>query len=246
MRKRLFEIIEAASSDDKASHIYDIAMMLIIVVSVVPLAFKGTNALFSIIDKVSAGVFIIDYIFRWATADYKFGKKDAISFLRYPFSPMAIIDLISILPTVSSINGGFRLLKIFRLLRSFRVFRIFKAMRYSKNIRIIVDVLRKQKDSLTTVFMFAMAYILISALLIFNVEPETFETFFDAVYWATISLTTMGYGDIYPISTVGRVVTMLSSLVGIAVVALPASIITAGYMEAVNEDSDTEAKEGRK
>ena len=84
--------------------------------------------------------------------------------------------------------------------------------------------------------MFAAGYILISALVIFNVEGESFNTFFDAVYWATISLTTVGYGDIYPITTAGRIITMLSSVLGIAVVALPAGIITAGYMDALNEE----------
>jgi voltage-gated potassium channel len=79
----------------------------------------------------------------------------------------------------------------------------------------------------------AGAYILISALVIFNVEPESFETFFDAIYWATVSLTTVGYGDIYPVTTVGRVVTMLSSILGIAIIALPAGIITAGYMKEI-------------
>lgn len=77
----------------------------------------------------------------------------------------------------------------------------------------------------------AVGYVLTAALLIFNLEPQTFDTFFDAVYWAVISLTTMGYGDIYPVTTVGRIITILSAFVGVAIVALPAGIITAGYME---------------
>lgn len=88
----------------------------------------------------------------------------------------------------------------------------------------------------------AIAYVLISALVIFNVEPDSFATFFDAVYWATVSLTTVGYGDIYPVTTIGRVVTMLSSVFGIAIVALPAGIITAGYMNEINEQARKEAK----
>ena len=72
-----------------------------------------------------------------------------------------------------------------------------------------------------------------SSLVIFNVEPDSFHTFFDAIYWATISLTTVGYGDIYPITTLGRMITMVSSFMGIAIVALPAGIITAGYMKEI-------------
>lgn len=130
------------------------------------------------------------------------------------------------------------MLRIFRLFRTFKVFRVVKFARYSKNIEIILNVLRSQRSALLTVGALAGAYILICALTVFNVEPDTFSNFFDAIYWATISLTTVGYGDIYPVSTAGRVFTMLSSLVGIAVVALPAGIITAGYMDALREDSD--------
>ena len=78
---------------------------------------------------------------------------------------------------------------------------------------------------------------LVAALVIFNVEPDSFNTFFDAVYWATVSLTTVGYGDIYPVSTMGRIITMLSSVFGIAIVALPAGIITAGYMTEIQKEN---------
>ena len=84
----------------------------------------------------------------------------------------------------------------------------------------------------------AVAYVLISALVIYNVEPETFNTFFDAVYWATISLTTVGYGDLYPITTIGRIITMVSSVFGIAIIALPSGVITAGYLAEINKDEE--------
>ncbi len=114
-------------------------------------------------------------------------------------------------------------------MRTFRVFRVFKAVRYSKNIMIILRVLKRQRDSLLVVLWLVIAYVLVSALIIFNVEPQTFDSFFDAIYWATVSLTTVGYGDIYPVSMAGQIITMLSAVLGIAIVALPASIITAGY-----------------
>ena len=239
MRKRLFEIIESAKDNDKASNAYDLFMMFTILASIAPLAFKTEYRAFAIIDKIATIIFIVDYFLREITADHKL-KRGAISFLLYPITPMALIDMLCILPSLSIISSSFRLLKIFRLLRTFRVFRIFKAVRYSKSIVVIKNVFKNSKKPLFTVGLLAIGYVLISALVIFNAEPETFDTFFDAVYWATVSLTTMGYGDIYPVTTIGRIITMISSAFGIAIIALPSGIITAGLMEEINNKEKNE------
>ena len=239
-RKRIFSIIEKSDGKDIVSSIYDYFMIVVIIASLVPLAFKSENKVFFIIDKVTVVIFIIDYLLRWITADYKFEKKGIVSFIRYPFSFMAIIDLISILPSLTVINDGLKVLRVLRMIRALRVFKVFKAMRYSKSFEIIGNVLRSSKDSLIAVCALASGYIVISALIVFNVEPDSFENFFDAVYWATVSLTTVGYGDIYPVSDVGRVITMISSVFGIAIVALPAGIITAGYMNEIDKKKTDE------
>jgi len=240
MRKRIFEIIEVSRDGDRVSTFYDFFMIFVIVVSLVPLAFKEETTAFVVIDKICVVIFIIDYLLRWLTADYKFNNTSALSFARYPFSFMAIIDLLSILPSLSIISRGFKILRLLRIFRAMRVFRIFKAMRYSKNLQIILAVLKKSKRPLIAVCILAGGYILIAGLVIFNVEPDTFNNFFEAIYWATISLTTVGYGDIYPTSEIGRVFTMLSSFLGIAIVALPAGIITAGYMKEIEKEIDGE------
>ena len=234
IKAKIYEIIEKSENGNKLSSLYDIFMLITIVCSLIPLAFKTSTPLFDLLDKATVAVFIIDYALREFTANLKL-NKGALSYLLYPFTPMAIIDLLCILPVFSALASGFKILKIVRLFRTLRVFRSFKLLRYSKSITIILNVIRSQSVPLLTVCGFACGYVLISALIIFNVEPDTFNSFFDAVYWATISLTTMGYGDIYPISAAGRVVTMLSSFVGIAIVALPSGIITAGYMDEIRK-----------
>lgn len=237
MRKKIFDILDTNNNSNKISNVYDIIMMITIIISIIPLAFKQSNIVFEYIDYITVAIFIIDYLLRLLTADYKL-KKSALSFVLYPVTPMAIIDLVSILPSVTFLNNGFRLLKLFRLLRTLKVFRTFKFLRYSKSFVIISNVFKKQKKVLTAVATMAVGYILVSALVIYNVEPESFETFFDAVYWATISLTTVGYGDIYPVSTIGRIVTMISSALGIAIIALPSGVITAGYLDEINKKDD--------
>ena len=232
MRKRLYNLIQSVP--------YSFAMIALIVVSIIPLAFHQETEAFRIIDACMTSAFIFDYVARWMTADFETSKK--FPFARYPFQPMAVIDLISILPSITALSSGFRLLKIFRLMRTMRVFRAFKLVRYSRNIQIIINVFKAQKDSLMTVLALAAAYIVISALVIFNVEPQTFDTFFDAIYWAAVSLTTMGYVDIYPVSTIGRIVTIVSSIFGIAIVAMPAGILTAGYMEEIQKEDESNGK----
>ena len=128
-------------------------------------------------------------------------------------------------------------------MRTLRAFRAFKIIRYSKSIKIIIDVFKRQRRTLYVVMALAVGYVLVSALLIFNVEPDSFNSFFDAIYWATVSLTTMGYGDIYPVTTIGRIVTMVSSVFGIAIIALPSGIITAGFLEVLNDTDNEETKE---
>ncbi|ORX87244.1 voltage-gated potassium channel [Anaeromyces robustus] len=270
IRKRIFEIIEVAEKGDLLSLIYDITMITTIVVSLFPLAFKKnydptvnqietnemdkqsndnqaeTNLLqkiFLIIDIVSACLFILDYVLRLITADYKLKNKSFMSFIKYPFTLWAIIDLISILPSITLIDDRLKMLRIFIMLRTLKIIRVFKTFRYSNSITIISDVIKSSKNALTAVCTLAFGYILVSALIIFNVEENTFDSFFMAVYWATVSLTTVGYGDIYPTTTLGRIIAMISSLCGIALVALPSGIITAGYLESLNERSKNKIRE---
>ena len=238
MRKRIFEVIELSRDGDKVSAVYDSFMIVLIMLSLVPLMFKESTPLLTAIDKICVCVFILDYLLRLATADYKLGKPGLFSFVRYPFTFMALVDLLSILPSLTVLNGGFKILRILRMSRAFRVLRVLRAFRYSRSVRIIADVLRRSKESLLAVGTLALAYIIVSAMIIFNAEPDSFDNYFEALYWATISLTAVGYGDIYPVTTIGRIVAMLSSIFGVAVVALPAGIITAGYMSAIEKRLD--------
>ena len=230
-RKTLFQIIEPHQKENAIEKSYDVLMFLTIIVSLIPLTTKSHTGIFMWLDFVSTIIFIIDYLLRLLTADYKL-EKGKLSFFLYPFTFLALADLLCILPSLFLLNNSLRLFKILRMLR---ILRVFKFIRYSKNIQILTNVLKKQKDSLMIVGLLALGYIFISALIIFNVEPSTFPNFFDALYWATISLTTVGYGDIYAVSTTGKIITMISSFLGIAIVALPAGIITAGYMKEIKE-----------
>lgn len=234
MLRDIYLLVEHDNNErNKFGSFYDYVMMGLIFLSLVPLCFKHQTMVMVWIDRITVTVFIIDYVIRWVGAGYQYRTK--MSYVYYPFTPFALIDLLSILPSLVVLNPGFKLFRLFRLARIFKVCKVFKIFRYSKSVGVIIRVIKNERSELLAVGTLAIGYIVISALIIFNAEPDTFPSFFDAIYWATMSLTTVGYGDLYPISSIGRWITMISSFFGIAVVALPAGIITAGYMNEIRK-----------
>ena len=239
-RRKIYEVLDP-DEEAKISKFYDSFMLVCIVVSLIPLAFREQTVYFEWMDKVTVIFFIIDYVLRWATADYKMPDKPAWkAFLVYPFTPFAIIDLLSIIPSFVFLNRAFKLLRVSRLLK---VLRVFKFLRYSRNIRVLTRVMRKEKSILMTVLFIAIGYIFVTALIMFNVEDSImFDDFFDALYWATTTLTTVGYGDIYPSTNLGRMISMFSAILGVAVIALPSGVITASYLDELREAKKEQEK----
>lgn len=232
LKRRIYEIIEASRDKDSASKAYDLMILVAVIVGLIPLTMKTENIYTKLIDLITVLIFLVDYILRVYTSDYKMGIKSYKAYLAYGFTPMAIIDLLSIVPILTFFIPGRRIIGMFRL---FRVFRVLKLIRYSKTMVSIANVARRVKNQLLAVLVLTSIYICSSAIVIFQIEPDLFETYFDALYWATISITTIGYGDIAPVTDLGRLITMISSLVGVAIIALPSGIITAAYMDEIKK-----------
>ena len=125
MRKRIYEIIEPSRNGDKPSLAYDLFMLLAITVSIIPLMFVEDLKAFRVIEQITVTIFILDYLLRWITADFRLGKK-AWSFVLYPFTGWAIIDLLSILPVLSVLGKGFKILRLTRLLRILRLDPVYR------------------------------------------------------------------------------------------------------------------------
>ena len=236
LREQLYRIVRKAEPGDRLGKAYDIFIMLVAIASIVLLMFKESNAFLDRLDIITVYILFFDYIFRWISYDYISGRKSPQAFILYPFNPFAIIDLISLLPSLGLIGQGWRIL---------RMLRIFKAFHYSDSFTYIINAFKKEKRTLGSVLIIALAYIFVSALAMFSYEPETFDSFFDALYWATTALTTVGYGDVYPLSDVGKLISMISSLFGVAVISLPAGIITASFVEEINKAKEKRAREGK-
>ena len=229
-RKQIFEIIEPLSKKRKESRVYDQAMVTVTLISFIPLVFHDEMVWpLALINILCAVVFAADYILRFITADYHYRDHSWRSFARYPFSLMAIVDLLVILSVTTAMNSGLRILRAARLLHVVRLFQ------HSRSLQLIKIVLKRAKWPLIFVASLALIYIFVVAAVMFNEEPELFPSFLDALYWAVVSLSTIGYGDLVPMTTLGKIITSISALVGLAVFALPTSVITAEYVAVVNE-----------
>lgn len=237
MRERIYTIIEKAEDGDKLSEFYDWFIMTISVISIIPMMFRDMpQNINDIFEIPTVYLLCFDYVLRWITYDYRIKKHSPWVFIVYPFSGFAIMDILGLLPSLGLLPASFRVLRLLRL---------GKIIRYSKSCQRIANVFHNQKKTLLSVLSIAVAYIFISALIMFVTEdPSDFPDFFDALYWATTALTTVGYGDIYPSTDLGKFISMLSSVFGVAVIAMPAGIVTAGFLEELNKDLDKEKESG--
>ena len=236
MRKYLFILVEKAKENDHISKIYDWYIMAIACLSVIPLMFRTITPPLQTLETITVYLLFLDYVLRWMTHDYRVKKHSPWAFILYPFTPFAIMDILSILPSIGLLPKSFMILRLLRLT---------KVIHYSRSFQHVVNVFKNERKTLLSVLLIAVFYILVSALIMFVYEPKsTFNNFFDALYWATTALTTVGYGDVYPHTDVGKFISMVSSLFGVAVIAMPAGIVTGGFLDEIHRD--IEVREERK
>lgn len=218
VREKIYRLV-LKSDKRSVNYIYDIFISFIAALSIMPLMFKYNIPAFTVINRATVTILFIDYILRFIVSDYIIGRK-WLSFIIYPFTLGAVIDIVSLLPFG----------------RIFRVFRIFKILRYMDFFLYIMEVYKRISSILFTVLFIALSYIFITALFMFNAESDSFNNFFEALYWATTALTTVGYGDIYPKTYLGRIISMITSIFGITVIALPSGVITANIIREINKN----------
>ena len=244
MRQRLFEIVNRAHKGDRVSRAYNIFMIVVAFASIAPGIVHTENyppfvgEALHCLDIAAVYMLTFDYVMRWMTHDYLEGRPGSWkSLVKYPFRPSAIVDLLGIMPTLGILPDEFLF---------FRAFRIFHIFRYSHQLTIIANVFSKEKKTLWSIFVLAVAYIFITALIMFSVEYYTFDNFIEALYWATITLTTVGFGDIHPTTSIGYFLTSISSLFGVFILALPAGIMTGSFLTQLrmrqDEDEDIKKK----
>lgn len=244
-KKRVFTIIEKGKEGDKSSLIFDWSIIILILLNILALVIESDKNLsinlryfLKCFEAISIIVFSIEYLLRLWTSDLKMGKSTKIkSMIAYIKSPMALIDLLAIFPFYLPMLIPFDL-RALRILRTVRILRLFKVNRYSAALKTLGKVIQKSKAELITTLFLTLLMLFISGVLMYYVEgtaqPKSFPNILSSLWWALSTLTTVGYGDVYPITDFGKLLAGFISLLGIGVVALPTGIISSGFMDEIN------------
>jgi voltage-gated potassium channel len=254
IKRGVFMVIQPSAATSGrwriASSVFDDLILTLIVFSVLSVfvcTFTIPDWLFRIlihIEFVSIIIFTVEYALRIWTANLLYpGLNPVRARIRYVTSPMAIIDLISILPFLVPVLHTYNLVGV-RVFRLVRLLRIFKLNRYSDALAAIGDVFRRKSQQMVASVFFVSMILILASLLIYYAEhdaqPDQFENAFSGLWWAVATLTTVGYGDLYPITPLGRFLGAVIAILGIGMVAVPTSILSAGFMEMLEKETSGE------
>ena len=242
-RKKIFNIIQIGDKSNPASRAFDIFIVAVIVCNIA-VTFLQTfdeldafSQLFRSVEIFSILVFCVEYALRIWTADFLYPDRNSVwARIRFLFSFNGIIDLLTILPFVF-LSG----MVIFRMLRVARIFHLFRLNAQYDSFNVITTVLYEKRNQIISSVFIVLVLMLASSLCMYSVEhdaqPEVFQNAFSGIWWSMSTLLTVGYGDIYPVTTIGRLMAICIAFLGVGAVAIPTGIISAGFVEQYQKKS---------
>jgi voltage-gated potassium channel len=251
LRSRLFEILETAKPGDRLSKTFDISIIILIVLNIIAvvvgtieniaLTYSPVLVWFEVFSIV---IFSIEYLLRlWVCTKSKKFRKPIIGRISFILTPLAIIDLVVILPFYLPMFITLDL-RFLRIMRMIRLFRLFKLGRYSTASRLLIAVVNEKKEELLIAVFTVLLLVLGASSLMYVVEheaqPEAFSSIPAAMWWGIITLTTVGYGDMYPVTILGKLLGAVIALLGVGLVALPAGILASGFESILQKERKKE------
>lgn len=240
IKEALFEILEIENPDNKITNRFEKFMFILIVLNLIVAIIQTVKIIedrfgfyFHVFDMFSLAVFTGEYLARlWVCNLDKRFKPFFTGRIRYMFTPMMILDLLVIAPFFIPMLYDTRSLLI---LRFFRIVRILKLTRYSRSFQRLASVVRKKKDDLVAVLGVVFMLLVISSSMMYYVEhqaqPDKFSSIPAAMWWSVATLTTVGYGDVFPVTNLGKLIGAFIAILGVGMVALPTGIIGSGFLE---------------
>ena len=239
LTQKIFSIVEPSPDSKHNTFWFDAFILTLIVLNVLFVVLQsdeGINEIFGSFfrpfEVFSVAVFSIEYIMRvWSCVEMEKYRHPFFGRIKWMLSPMALIDLLAVLPFYLPLVGvDLLFMRIFRL---FRIFRLLKISRYLDATKIVRGVLLSKKEELyISLFIISVNLLVVSSLMYYverDIQPQEFGSIPKSLWWAVNTLTTVGYGDVYPITTIGKILGSIVAILGIAVVALPTGILASGF-----------------
>ncbi len=241
IKKRIFDIIQIGNREDTVSRAFDYFIVSIIITNILVMFLETFDfpapvmTALNILEYLTIGVFCVEYALRIWSADYLYPeKKKSRAILRFLLSYDGIVDLLTILPFF--FLSGF---VVFRMLRVVRIFHLFRINSHYDSFSVIKSVLYEKRNQLITSLFIIIVLILASSICMYSAEheaqPEAFRNALSGIWWSVSALLTVGYGDIYPVTILGKAMAIIISFLGVMVVAIPTGIISAGFVENYSE-----------
>jgi voltage-gated potassium channel len=241
MRKRVYQILEVARPDDRASRRFDFFIVTLITGNILAIVLESFDRVYTQyefwffwFEIFSVAVFTVEYVLRvWSCVEAGSGKfsRPVTGRLRFAITPMAVVDLLAILPFYLGMLFSLDL----RFLRALRLVRIFKLTRYSTSMALLLKVLRDEAQSFGAAFFILIIIMIFASTGIYlfehKAQPAAFSNIPEAVWWSVSTLTTVGYGDVTPITIGGKIFGVVIMIIGIGMVALPAGILASAFSE---------------
>ena len=252
MKRKIFDIIQIGDKSNLISRAFDFFIVATIFLNIGAMlldtfdnlaAYQG---IFHIVEIVTTCIFLVEYILRIWTAEYLYPTRTAaMARLKFLVSFDGIIDLFTIIPAF--FLAGFI---VFRMLRVVRIFHLFRINAQYDSFNVITSVFKEKRNQLVSSVFIILILMLASSLCMYNAEhqaqPENFKNAFSGIWWSVSTILTVGYGDIYPVTALGKVMAIIIAFLGVGVVAIPTGIISAGFVEYYTKIRNSPRDKGKK
>jgi voltage-gated potassium channel len=246
IKSHIYQIMEGTGTGDKAHRAFEYFIITLITTNVLAVMLETEKAFhlrhagaLRKFDIFSVAVFTIEYLLRmWVCTSHERYKRPIGGRIKHALTPLALVDLLAILPFYLPlvIPFDFRVLRAIRLIR---LARLLKVGRYSEALKLFGRVLKTKKEELLAAIFILFILLIVSSSLLYFVEnqaqPDKFSSIPASMWWGVVTLTTVGYGDMYPITLAGKLLGAVVSLLGIGFIALPAGVLSAGFIEEIRK-----------
>lgn len=255
LRGRVAELLHGSHREDPVSRWTNVAIVALILANVLAFVLESVAELraayapyFDAFEVVSVILFSIEYVGRlWTAPEDERFQGAVVGRLRWVITPLAVVDLLAVLPfwlgTILVLD-----LRVLRILRLFRIARVLKLARYSRALQAMARVVRRKRNELVMTLAGCSLLLVLAASLMWIAEnqaqPEAFSSIPDALWWAVVTLTTVGYGDAVPVTTAGRLIGAAIAVIGVGFIALPAGLLASGFVEELTEEQRAEEQAG--